>query len=55
MDLIRDTKSKAIINNNTLELQTLLNERKRHTEFLNLKNEVKELRMIIDNIVKNEQ
>lgn len=55
MDLVRDTKSKAIINNDSLELQRLLKERERNKEFLNLKKEVKELRMIIDNIVKNER
>jgi len=51
MDLLRDTRSKAILNSNKTEFEKIMRERKKDEEFLKLKKEVEELRKIIDNII----
>lgn len=49
-NLLRDPKSKAIVNNNQEELNRILRERKLAEEVELLKKEVKELKTIISNI-----
>ena len=51
MDLLRDTKSKAVLNSDKKEFERIMRERKKDEEFAKLKKEVKELRTIIDNII----